>query len=99
VAVLAFAVLPLLGCASAAAPALAPVFTDVTGPVAYGNNGKITKTGKACAKSYLGLIAQGDASIQAAMKEGGIRNVVMVDHQSKIILMLYAEYCTIVRGS
>jgi len=99
VAVLAFAVLPLLGCAMAQAPTIGTLFTQVQGPVDYAEDGSVTKTGRACAKNYLGLVAQGDASIQAAKEDGGIRNVVMIDHDSKIILGLYAEYCTIVRGN
>jgi len=96
-AVLAFAVLPILGC-SIVTPVHGGLFTETQGPVAYGDDGRITKTGKACVKGIFG-IATGDASIQAAMKEGGIRNVVMVDTESTSYFGLYVEYCTIVRGS
>lgn len=97
--VLAFATLPLLGCAMAQAPTMGTLYTQVQGPIDYADDGSVTKTGRACAKNYLGLVATGDASIQAAKENGGIRNVVMVDHDTKIILGLYAEFCTLVRGN
>jgi hypothetical protein len=43
-------------------------------------------------------IATGDASIEAAMKNGGIKKVHHVDTQVKNILGIYAEYITIVYG-
>jgi len=57
-----------------------------------------TKEGKACAKSFLGLVATGDASIQAAKNNGGITKVTHIDHSAKSTLGFDAEWCTIVRG-
>lgn len=57
-----------------------------------------TKEGKACAKTILGWIASGDASIKAAAMNGGIRKVTRVDHHSKHFLGIQGEYCTIVGG-
>jgi len=57
-----------------------------------------TKTGEACANSILGLIATGDASIEAAKKEGGITKVATVDHSTTNVLYFYGQYCTIVTG-
>ncbi len=57
------------------------------------------KVGSACAMSILGVIAVGDASIDAAKKDAGITNVANVDHESFGILGIYANVCTKVTGS
>jgi len=54
--------------------------------------------GRAMAESYLGLIATGDASIRAAMEDGGITEVVYVDYESTSILGLYATFTVVVYG-
>jgi hypothetical protein len=73
------------------------LLTEVTWDgVAMGSLG--TKEGRACAQSFLGLIAQGDASIKAAAEAGGITKVGSVDHYTRNMLGLIGEYCTIVRG-
>ena len=92
------ACLPLAGCLTVQTPALGILFTDVK----YGgeSNGAIgPKEGKACAQSILGLIAQGDASIEAAAKNGGIKTVTTIDHSAKNMLGIIGDYCTIVHGS
>jgi hypothetical protein len=43
-------------------------------------------------------IATGDASIEAAMKNGGMKKVHQVDTQIKNVLGVYAEYTTTVYG-
>jgi hypothetical protein len=88
----------LSGCISVATPAVGVLFTEVRGPI--GGNGTIgPKEGKACAQSILGLIAQGDASISAAAKAGGITNVSTVEHYTRNMLGIIGDFCTIVRGS
>ena len=88
----------LSGCISVATPAIGVLFTEVRGPIDA--NGTIgTKEGKACAQSILGLIAQGDASITAAAKAGGITNVTTVDHYTRNMLGIIGDFCTVVRGS
>lgn len=73
------------------------IFSNAKMPVgATGANG--VKEGTACADSILGLVAIGDASVQAAMADGGITQVSSVDVRVKNILNLYATYCTVVRG-
>ena len=57
------------------------------------------KEGKSCGNSILGLVATGDASIDAARRAGGINNVLVVDHHYTSILGLFATYCTVVRGN
>lgn len=56
------------------------------------------KTGTACAKSILGWVASGDASIEAAKKNGAITQVSTVDHSMENTLGIIAEYCTVVTG-
>jgi hypothetical protein len=88
----------LMGCASAMSPVSGAWYTDVKGPLgvtdAYGG----TAMGEACASSILGLIATGDASIDAAKKNGGVAQVTAVDHKSTSILGITAKFCTIVYG-
>ena len=49
-------------------------------------------------KGPVGLIATGDASIDAAKKHGSITKVSSVDHSSTRILGYYAKFCTVVTG-
>jgi hypothetical protein len=90
--------LGLTGCIAVHTPAIGLLYTEVRGPIDA--NGAIgAKEGRACAQSILGLVAQGDASIQAAAAAGGIKNVTTVDHYSRSILGIIGDFCTIVRGS
>ena len=61
------------------------------------NNGPITKRGRACAQNILGLVAQGDSSIEAARKDGGITQVMTVDQEIESY-MVFAKVCTTVAG-
>ena len=62
------------------------------------NDGIGSKKGEAMAKDILGLIAVGDASLEAAMTNGKIKKVYTVDHSVMNILGIYIEYKTIVTG-
>lgn len=87
------------GCAVVASPTTGFLYTRVQGPITTGTGTDTTKVGRACATNILGLIATGDASIDAAKKAGGITTVASVDHDSTDVLLVYAEYCTVVKGS
>ena len=50
------------------------------------------------AKGYLGVVALGDASIQAAAKEAGITRIHHVDYQAKSYVGVYNVYTVIVYG-
>ena len=95
VAVVAVAAL-LTGCASSY-----PVgwgYTELKLPTAATSNSTVAKekVGISTCNSYLGIVAIGDASIEAAMKNGGITKVQHVDWDAKNILGLYGEYkCTV----
>lgn len=73
------------------------VYTDARLPVQAGE-GNGEKQGVACATSVLGWVAWGDASVEAAKKNGGITEVASVDVKVKSILGVHATYCTEVRG-
>jgi hypothetical protein len=95
---LAGSMLLLTGCLSVSTPAAGILFTDVYGPVDAGE--KVgTKEGTACARSFLGLVARGDASVKAAARAGGITRIDTVDYHSTSLLSIVTEFCTIVRGS
>ena len=91
------AVSMLTGCAM-----MVPVGTLYTGvkfPIAVtANSGPSTKTGEAKCISVLSLVAVGDCSIDAAMKNGGITKVHHVDWNAMNILGFYGSYKVIVSG-
>jgi hypothetical protein len=88
------------GClAYARAPVSGFIYSEVEGPVAATSVAKSARTGRSCAESYLGWVAVGDASIDAAKRGAQIQEVSAVDHESFNVLGIYARYCTIVRGS
>ena len=88
----------LSGCIPVASPAIGILLTDVHDP--NHSNGKVgPKRGEACAQSILGLVAQGDASIWAAAKAGGITKIDTVDTYSNNMLGIIARFCTVVHGS
>jgi hypothetical protein len=67
--------------------------TGETTPVGTSKKGVATATG------ILGAVATGDASIKAAMENGGITKVHHVDYQKDIVLFgLYQKLTTIVYG-
>ncbi len=85
------------GCLGVQTPAMGLLLTDVKWD--GGGDGKQgPRTGRACAKSVLGLVASGDASIKAAAKNGRITNITSVDHETTWTLLI-GEYCTIVHGT
>jgi hypothetical protein len=94
-------VIVLSGCSAySIAPVTGFAYTEVYGPVSATSNDlpSSPKMGTATCTSILGLIARGDASINAAMKDGGITKIHHVDFASKNILGLYAEFTVIVYG-
>ena len=88
----------LTGCMPVMAPATGIIMADVTWD-GDAEGGLGAKEGKSCAQSILGLVSSGDASIGAAARAGGIKNVTRVDHYTKNFLGILGEYCTIVGGS
>jgi len=88
----------LTGCAVVGhAPVTAPITLNERGPVSAGTAPGQSKVGRATAVGIV-LFAHGDASISAAMANGGITRIHHVDHETLNILGLYAKYTTIVYG-
>lgn len=85
-------------CAFVSAPLLGGLYTDVKAPLAVTSNAGSTKVGTAKAQSILGIVATGDASIEAASKSAGITKVHHVDYQATSILGIIATYTVYVYG-
>ncbi len=67
--------------------------------VALDPTAKPVKEGKATAGAFLGIIAAGDSSVEAAMKNGQITRIHHVDHEVNTFLLgLWAGSTTIVYG-
>ena len=90
------AILSLASCASV--PAAATLYTDVTEGLTATSNTVGTKVGKASASNVLGLIATGDASINEAAKQAGIKKISHVDVKKFSILGLFTTITTFVYG-
>lgn len=90
----------LSGCALSPTPVgTALLFSDVKGPFAVDDsNAQSVKTGKACATNTLGLVATGDASIEAAKRAGDITKVSNVNTDQFSVLGLFNKFCTVVVG-
>lgn len=97
-AVLGMMSVVVLGCMPLHSPVVGLVLTDVKGPIAVTSSTPGRKTGEATATTILGLVANGDASIETAAKNGGITQIMTVDHRSYSILGIYATFTTIVTG-
>ncbi len=66
----------------------------------YSGTGKpSSKKGESCARSILGIIAFGDASIETAQKKGGINEISHVSYKLFNLLLLYSSLCTEVSGN
>lgn len=58
-----------------------------------------SKTGSSCAVNILGLVALGDATIEGAKNDSGIKKVVSVDYNYENILGFYGKTCVVVNGN
>ena len=85
------------GCVMGHAPVTAGITLNERGPVSAGTAAGQSKVGRATAVGIL-VYAHGDASISAAMANGGITRIHHVDHETLNILGLYGKYTTIVYG-
>ena len=74
------------------------MYTKLALPVNATSNAMGPKKGTAEATSILGWVATGDASIEAAKKNGGITKVSHVDWHAENYLGVYGKYVTTVYG-
>lgn len=92
------AVFLLASCSAVKSPLMGIAYTDVKAPFAVTSNSNSSKAGSAAATSILGLIATGDASVDAAAKSAGISKIHHVDEHVTSILGLYSTYTVFVYG-
>ena len=78
-------------------PLSGPLYSDTQATENVTSLAAAPRTGKACMQSILG-VTTGDASMEAARKDGHITQVSYVDNTSKGILGVWAEYCIVVHG-
>ena len=83
---------------SCGAPLIGAAYTDITIPVTA-TTASGSKVGTATSTNYLTLWAEGDSSIEAAKKNGGITTVSSVDTKIHSILGIITTYTTTVRGN
>ena len=81
-------------------PPVGSAYTDYTAPLGVEvTDTKIgPKTGQAKTTSILGLVAFGDASIQTAAKNGGLKKVYHADYKYFNVLGIIQETTVIVNG-
>ena len=107
-AVAVVAVVAMTGCATGIFPGgptpAGIIYTNMTSPaqnlaVSTDPSAKPTKTGKGTVVAILGLVSQGDAGIEAAMKDGGITRIQSVDHNIELYVFgILVKETTIVHG-
>lgn len=90
------AIVMMTGCAGVS-PVNGSLYVDMKAPIAVGDASSASKMGTSKATAIIGIVT-GDASIEAAMQNGGITKVHHVDAKVKNILGIYAEYETVVYG-
>jgi len=88
----------MAGCASVASPVSGAIFMDVKAPLTATSLSDSKKMGTAMATTILGLFATGDASIEAAAKNGKITKIQHVDYHSTNILGIYSTFTVEVYG-
>jgi hypothetical protein len=87
----------LCGCATPYPSGIA--YTKLKLPVNVTSNpSESPKVGIAECKSYFGLVAIGDASIETAMKNGGITKIHYIDWDVKNVLGIIGTYKVTVYG-
>lgn len=74
------------------------LYRDASFPVAATANRVGDKVGTATVTSILGLITTGDASIEAAARNGGITHISHVDYHTTQVLGIYSTYTVYVYG-
>lgn len=96
-----FAVVSMLvsSCAMTTSPVSGFIYTDVDGPVAVTANSVGSKVGTASAKSILGWVGTGNASINEAASKAGITEISHVDYHSTNILGIFATFEVRVYGN
>ena len=74
------------------------VYSDYTEPTAVTSNNLGTKVGQADGLSVLGVVALGDAGVEKAAKQAGIKKVSHVDKKTFSVLGLFTKITYTVYG-
>ena len=91
-------IMVLSGCAMVKAPVNGGWYTNLQASEGATSNVGASKIGEASCTSILGLIATGDASIDAAAKAAGITKIHHVDYKAESLLGIYSKYTVVVYG-
>ncbi len=98
--VLCAAMVLLGGCAVSKSPVTGMIYSNIKAPLtATPAPEQPQRVGRASVRSILGLIATGDASIQTAARNGGIREIHFVDYESQNFFGVLAEFTVVVYGN
>jgi hypothetical protein len=95
----------LASCAQTSNGVNAGIYTDWKDrdPISrVNNNVSDGKTGQSCVTNILSVAVIGDSSIEAAKKDGGIKDVAFVDRTFTAVnfwFPIYQKGCTIVKGN
>lgn len=73
-------------------------YTNSKTPITLGPGKTGSKSGKACITSFFGITSIGDASIDAAAKAAGIKEIYTVNSENLSIFGTYTKQCTVVSG-
>ncbi|QWR77872.1 TRL-like family protein [Candidatus Magnetomonas plexicatena] len=68
-------------------------------PVAKGPAASGYKEGLACIYAAFGMISLGDASIESAMRSGGIKEIYTIDTTAQSFFGFYTRQCTVIVGN
>jgi hypothetical protein len=89
----------MAGCIIVTSPVSQGLFvTDVKAPLAVTGNAEAKKVGRSSCINVMGLGALGDASIEAAMLNGGITKIHHVDNRYFSVFFFFSKYTTEVYG-
>ncbi|MCB0563001.1 MAG: TRL-like family protein [Phaeodactylibacter sp.] len=81
-----------------ATPLTGFIYTDLKAPITATSNPVASKVGTAEATSILGIVATGDASIEAAAKKAGITRISHIDYEANSVLGVFAKFTVYVYG-
>ena len=81
-------------------PPLALLYTDISAPIDTDLDAQPlgAKVGRASTQQILSIVAWGDASIEAAARDGNITTIHHADHHYTNILGVYSKFTMIVTG-
>jgi hypothetical protein len=96
--ILAVGAVMLSSCAVVRSPLTGFLYTSMKNPHSVTSNAGASKVGTSEAMSILGIVATGDASIDAAAKAAGITKIHHVDEEATAILGIIAKYKIYVYG-